>query len=316
MFFSASVKRKGSLLILALAAVLLVVLTSCGQENNNDPAPPDVPEEVTVPEPIILMPEASGKNVAENEKAVIDYSNISDGYVMVMYKAETEAKLRALLKYSTDTYTFILKPGEWTVLPLGNGSDDYKLQVYENIGGTKYAAVLSASFTAVLSDEFAPFLRPNQYVDYTDAPNTMRQAAELVAGHEEVLSKVGAIYNFVVKQFKYDKHLAETVQSGYLPVLDSVLENRTGICFDYASLMTAMLRSQGIPCKLVVGYVKDAYHAWISVWSDKEGWIEKVIYFDGVNWRRMDPTFASSSKSSNIEKYIGDGKNYQEKYFY
>jgi transglutaminase-like putative cysteine protease len=81
--------------------------------------------------------------------------------------------------------------------------------------------------------------------------------------------------------------------------------------------MTAMLRSQGVPCKLVVGYVGNAYHAWISVWSEKDGWINAAIYFDGSNWQRMDPTFASSGKqSASIMKYIGDGSHYTEKYIY
>ena len=33
--------------------------------------------------------------------------------------------------------------------------------------------------------------------------------------------------------------------------------------------MTGMLRSQGIPSKLVVGYAGTAYHAWISVWTEE-----------------------------------------------
>ena len=78
-----------------------------------------------------------------------------------------------------------------------------------------------------------------------------------------------------------------------------------------------MLRSQGIPCKLVVGYAGTAYHAWISVWSEETGWVDGVIYFNGTSWHRMDPTFASSGKGSKaIMAYIGDGKNYSAKYFY
>ena len=125
------------------------------------------------------------------------------------------------------------------------------------------------------------------------------------------------VYDFVVKNFTYDKELAKTVQSGYLPVLDTVLSKKKGICFDYAAVMTGMLRSQGVPCKLVIGYAGTAYHAWISVYSVKDGWINSAVYFDGKNWQRMDPTFASSGKeSAEILKYIGDGNNYTSKYFY
>ena len=110
---------------------------------------------------------------------------------------------------------------------------------------------------------------------------------------------------------------AASVKSGYLPDLDQVMAEKKGICFDYAALMTAMLRSRGIPCKLVVGYAGTAYHAWISVWTAEHGWVDGVIYFDGSSWHRMDPTFASSSNQSDeILKYIGDGSNYTAKYLY
>ena len=90
-----------------------------------------------------------------------------------------------------------------------------------------------------------------------------------------------------------------------------------GICFDYAALMAAMLRSQNVPVKLVVGYTGGAYHAWINVYSEKDGWIEGKVYFDGKEWKLMDPTFASSGKSSdNIMAYIGNGSNYTAKYLY
>lgn len=57
--------------------------------------------------------------------------------------------------------------------------------------------------------------------------------------------------------------------------------------------------------------------AWISVYSEKDGWLDNVIYFDGKDWNLMDPTFASSSNSSDsVMKFIGDGKNYKQKYAY
>lgn len=267
--------------------------------------------------PDTMQPVASGTQVKKSDKAVIDYSNTKDGYVMVQYTASTSKRLKAQVKGPTTTYTYNLTAGEWEVFPLSDGNGSYQVIVYENISGTKYSTVTSVSFQVTLTDEFAPFLRPNQYVDYGVAPKTVAKAAELTAGKTDPLAKVQAIYEFVVKSLTYDKQLAATVQSGYLPVLDTVLTKKTGICFDYAALMTGMLRSQGVPCKLVVGYAGTAYHAWISVWSEETGWVEGVIYFDGTSWQRMDPTFASSGKqSASIMQYIGDGKNYTVKYLY
>lgn len=311
---------------LLLAALLL---SGCGQA----PSPAETGEKMALPEANIaeeavalaelpaldtlLTTTASGVLVKENAKATVDYSNTVDGYVMVRYTATTAKKLKALVKGPATTYTYNITPGTWAAFPLSDGNGSYQVALYENITGIKYATVLSATFPVKLTDEFAPFLRPNQYVDYAAAKKTIAKAKELTKGKTDALKKVAAVYDYVVTNVTYDKKLAASVQSGYLPVLDSVLVNKKGICFDYAALMTGMLRSQGVPCKLVVGYAGTAYHAWINVWSEETGWIENAVYFDGTTWQRMDPTFASSGKeSAAILKYIGDGSHYTAKYLY
>ena len=263
------------------------------------------------------LPTASGVLVAKNEKAVIDYSNTGDGYVMVNFTGTPGGRLKVQVAAPAVTYTYDLPPGAWTTFPLSEGNGSYKVTVYENVSGSKYATVLSTSFQVTLSSELAPFLRANQYVDYGVAASTLAKAAELAGEVDDPIGKVEKVYDFVVGNLTYDTQKASTVKSGYLPVLDSVLSSKKGICFDYAALMTGMLRSQGVPCKLVVGYAGKAYHAWISVWTEGEGWIDGVIYFDGKAWHRMDPTFASSGgKSAEIMEYIGNGSNYSKKYQY
>lgn len=267
--------------------------------------------------PTLLLPEASGTAVKKNEKAIIDYSNVTDGYVMARFTASSDKRLVAQTAGPSTTYTYNLTAGEWATFPLSDGNGTYKVTVLENVADKKYAVVLSVSIQVTLEDEFAPFLRPNQYVDYETAPKTVEKAAELTRGVTEPLTKVEKIYDFVIKNLSYDKAKAQTVKSGYLPVLDDVLAAKKGICFDYASLMAGMLRSQGVPCKLVVGYAGTAYHAWINVWTEETGWIDGAIFFDGSSWQRMDPTFASSGRGSkDMMEYIGDGSNYTVCYLY
>lgn len=264
----------------------------------------------------VLSPEASGELVEQNALAVVDYSHTADGYVMVCYTAETEHRLKVLLKGPQTTYSYNLTPGEWTVFPLSDGDGTYQVGIYENVYDSKYAAVLAADCEVELKDEFAPFLRPNQYVNYSDASAVVAKGAELTAGMRDPLEKVAAVYDYVVATLTYDYEKAGSVKSGYLPVLDQVLEEKTGICFDYAALMAAMLRSQEIPCKLVVGFAGETYHAWISVWTQEHGWVDGIIFFDGQVWKRMDPTFASSSQGDpEIMDFIENG-NYTVKYLY
>ena len=265
------------------------------------------------------MPTAPGTKVKENNKAVIDYSNSRDGYVMAKYKATTTKELRVLVTGPSGTqYQYTLKQDKtYEVYPLSDGSGKYNIGVYEQVDGSKYAVAVSGQIDVSLTDEFAPFLRPNQYVNFTPESKVVAKAEELISGKTVLTEKIAAIYSFVVTNLKYDRERAATVKSGYLPDVDDVLAQGKGICFDYAAVMASMLRSQGIPTKLVVGYAGDAYHAWIDVYSETEGWINAVIFFDGKEWKLMDPTFASSGgQSSAVMQYIGDGKNYTVKYLY
>ena len=325
-----------SLLNKYMAAVLVIalccgILPGCGGASGLDEGVADITEviyEELESEAVALAetpagngdeyaPVASGEKVKETAKGIIDYSNTIDGYVMVKYLNKTDKQLKAQVKGPNTTYTYNVTPQKWETFPLSDGNGQYQINLLENSSGNKYAMVASVSFKVEMKDEFAPFLRSNQYVNYADAPETVKKAASLTKKVKNPLKKVEKIYNYVVKNFTYDKQKAKKIQSGYVPDLDKVLANKKGICFDYASVMAGMLRSQGVPCKLVVGYAGDAYHAWISVYVEGEGWIEGVVYFNGTSWERMDPTFASSSNQSKaIMKYIGNGKNYSAKYFY
>ena len=269
-----------------------------------------------LPAGVVLLPEASGLRESRCEDAVIDFSHTEDGYVMVRYTGETDQRLKVLIKGPQTVYAYNLPVDEWTTFPLSDGNGTYTVGVYCNVTGNKYAVVLTAQIEAEMTDEFAPFLRPNQYVNYADAPKTVTLGADLCADLEHPLEKVAAVYDYVVHRFSYDYEKAKTVTSGYLPELDQVLSEQQGICFDYAALMSAMLRSQQIPCKLVVGYAGDVYHSWISVWTEENGWIDGVIFFDGYAWRRLDPTFASSGEGDpEIMDFIQNGM-YKALYLY
>ena len=257
-------------------------------------------------------------DIKGNDKVDVDLSYTSDGYFRVTYKGGGSAKLKVIVDTPNKIqYQYNLgtsKDGE--VFPLTEGDGTYTIGVYTNTSGNKYAKTFSTPATVKLTNAFAPFLAPSQFVNYNSKSETVAKAASLTKDKKTDLEKINAIYDFVIT-FTYDAEKAATVQSGYLPVVDSVLSAKKGICFDYAAVMTAMLRSQGIPTKLMVGYAGTTYHAWISVYTKETGWIENFIQFDGKNWSRMDPTFDSSSKGSDSAKqFIGDGKNYTVKFQY
>lgn len=277
-----------------------------------------IPWENAAAKTVIYPTEASGVSVKESNQCVIDYSNCSDGYIMVKYKEKTNKTIKAQVEGPGKvTYTYTLRDASYEVLPLTEGNGKYKVTVFLNVTGNSYATVMSETISVTLSSQFAPYIRPNQYVNYKASTKVVKKAATLTKKAKTDIKKVKKVYNYVIKNYKYDKKKAKTVKTGYLPNLDSVYKKKKGICFDYAAVMTAMLRSQGVPTKLVIGYTGNAYHAWINVYSKKKGWVTGAIYFNGKKWKLMDPTYASTAKSSkSIMKYIGNGRNYKAKYSY
>jgi len=278
-----------------------------------------IPMVGTPPVPIVLTPVASGTLVESNNKVGIDYSNNVDGYIMVEWKTATDKQLRVQISGPEGaSYNYRLRSdGIFEVYPLSDGSGEYTVIALEQTDGTKYSVVATAKFSVTLVDEFAPFLHPNQFVNFDEDSKVVAKASELMTGKDDLLDRIAAVFNFIIGNLTYDTVLAENVQSGYVPDLDAILASGKGICFDYASVMTAMLRSQGIPTKLVFGYAGEAYHAWINVYSEEEGWINAVIFFDGESWMLMDPTFESSAgNSSALRAFIGDGSNYTVKHLF
>lgn len=264
-----------------------------------------------------LRPKAPGNVVYGNNIVSIDASNVSEGYIMVKYQGDVDKVKLQVTTPDETKYTYILSTGSYEAFPLSGGNGNYHLDVLEHAYDDMYAIVLSQDIDVSLNDEFKPFLYPNQYVWFTKDSGAVDYAAQLSDQSSDDLDYVEQVYLYVTKNISYDEKLASNVKSGYLPDIDKTMKTQKGICFDYASLMAAMLRSQKIPTKLVVGYSGEAYHAWISVYLKEKGWVDNIIEFNGKSWSLMDPTLAANNNSSDtVAEYVGDGSNYTVKYSY
>jgi hypothetical protein len=89
------------------------------------------------------------------------------------------------------------------------------------------------------------------------------------------------------KNFEY----APDVTHASSPI-DDLLEQRKGVCQDFAHLMIALLRSYGVPARYVSGYIhrpgqESQSHAWCEVWFPEHGWIG----FDPTNDRPVNEHF-------------------------
>lgn len=269
---------------------------------------------------ILILPSAFA---VAGPKSSINTDFIADGYVQVKFTEKTEKAVKVRIEKGNESYTYDLNPkGELETYPLQMGDGKYDIKVFLNTTGNRYSVVQTLSVDVKLKDEFAPYLAANQYVNYTADSEAIKKAEELSRGTKSGLEKIQKIYAFVIDAISYDTEKAKTVEAGYLPDIDAVLKAKKGICFDYAALLAAMLRSQGIPTKLVTGYVApdQIYHSWNEVYLKETGWVKVTPFsfpFDGKSWRLMDPTFSSAARDSKkVAEFIGNGTNYTVKYYY
>ena len=252
--------------------------------------------------------------IVGSSSAGIDISHLSDGYVGAVGISTSRLKLQ--MTNDGVSYNFDL-PGDGTpiICPLSLGDGEYTFTIYQNTSESRYVALFSTTQTVTLSSEQAPYLIPSFYCSYTQSSACVAKAQELTAGAANQGEAVEAIYNYIVENISYDSQKASQLASstGYVPDPDETLQSGTGICFDYASLAAAMLRSVGIPTQIVTGTVSpdNLYHAWNMVYIDGT-WKTVEVSIESHTWSRIDTTFAAGAGSA----FSGDGKAYTDRYLY
>ena len=252
---------------------------------------------------------------AEGQDGVsIDLSETAQGYVAVSANSEKRLKFQVIKDDTTYNYD-LSSDGTPSIFPLQSGDGDYTMNVMENITGTKYARLYTTSCSVKMTDEYQPFLRPSDYADYDESSDCVAMANEFSENAGDALGLVSAVYTYISKNISYDYEKAKNIKSGYLQDPDETLRTGKGICFDYAALAAAMLRSQGIPTKIVFGYVSpgDLYHAWNMFYTEETGWVTAKFEVVGDSWVRLDLTFAAGGEDM---EFIGDGNNYADVYYY
>lgn len=295
------------------------VTTTTAAPTTTTAAPPAEPSPATV-----LTPNASGVLTFANSLATIDYSNTNDGYVMAKY-AGTLSKIKVQVTNPagvTQTYNLNAN-GNYESYPLTGGNGTYTIVILEYVvlpdGRAGYSKANTGTFNVTLSSALAPFLRPSNYVPYSLGDSAVTKSSQLCGGAKTDLEKVDRVYSWLVENVVYDKAFASSIiEGGYVADTEKVINQKKGICLDYAGTMAAMLRSQNIPTQVISGDTSGGgFHAWVNVYIKDVGWVHGTIYFDGSEWHRMDPTYDASSKSSDsILQYIGNGSNYLPKYVF
>ena len=239
-------------------------------------------------------PEGSSSGQKTNGKLKLDVTNISEGYFMAAITQKTSHRMKLRVVKDGETLTYDLNTdGKFEVFPLQLGSGKYDISLYENVSGKKYSSAGKITLNVSLTREDGAFLYSNQYVNYDEATKAVAVANKLCAGKTEK-ETYALIRKYITENYAYDFIKSVTVAAGELPDIDGCYDKKMGVCQDLSALMVCMLRSQGIPARLMIGYADKNYHAWtITTVESKE------VFFD--------PTAAlnaiSKPVSYSVERY-------------
>jgi transglutaminase-like putative cysteine protease len=262
------------------------------------PAAPVIAETAPAVEekPVLLTPPAPV--VVTADMPLIDTSKASQGIVTINYSGTAKARLE--VRKGDAKYYYNLYKGQEN-FPLQLGSGQYTITVFENTTDNRYRAADRSIIDVSISTANSVFLASVQEIKWSEQSLATAKARQLTSSLSTDREKFEAIYRFVVANVDYDTPKLATLTSTYLPSIDQTLTSGKGICYDHASLMAAMLRSLGIPAKLVKGYAStvQGYHAWNEVYVDGQ-WLIVDASVDAQ--RRARGAEITMIKSSDVYK--------------
>ena len=165
--------------------------------------------------------------------------------------------------------------------------------------GDRYVGTASLSTAGVGQLRRAGTAYPAWVLErYTQLPDTVPDrvkelAATLAAPFDNAYDKASAIESYLRNEIDYNEKI-EAPPPDRDPVDYVVFDLKQGYCDYYATSMAVMLRSLGIPARVVSGYAQGQYdparEAYVVLLQDAHTWVE--VFFPAYGWVEFEPTAA------------------------
>jgi transglutaminase-like putative cysteine protease len=197
-------------------------------------------------------------------------------------------------------------------------STDTLLNPFHNYSAIRYAGFslllpmdatkLRAASTEYSIDIASTYLQLPHELD----PRIPELAKQITKNARTPFDKSLAIESYLRNRFTYTLNL--TGKPGDDPLAHFLFETRAGHCEYFASAMTIMLRTLGIPTREVNGFLPGEYNDlggdYIVRASDAHSWVE--VYFPGLDWQTFDPTPAAPENESGFLTRLGQYADWME----
>jgi transglutaminase-like putative cysteine protease len=125
-------------------------------------------------------------------------------------------------------------------------------------------------------------------------PRVPQLAAQVTASAKNNFDKAAALENHLRTRYGYTLQLPQTIAKD--PIANFLFVRKQGHCEYFASSMAVMLRTLGIPSRVVNGFRTDEFNDltgnYVVRAKDAHAWVE--AYFPGYGWQTFDPTPAGT----------------------
>jgi transglutaminase-like putative cysteine protease len=156
------------------------------------------------------------------------------------------------------------------------------------------SAVSTADKTSLrkAGSDYSPWITEH-YLQLPDniTPETIQLAEQLTAPYDNAFDKAIAVRDYLRTEIAYNDQI-DAPPDDVEPVHYTLFESKEAYCTYYASAMAVMLRSQGIPTRIVNGYAQGEWVEEASLYrvraSNAHTWVE--VYFPRYGWIQFEPT--------------------------
>ena len=197
------------------------------------------------------------------------------------------------------TNVFFLAPwarsvkGDYRLLAVDSGGGVYNFDTQRAVGSYEATSDIATPSPAELRGAGRNY--PPQIVStYLHLPQLDARVAKLAeqvtASSNNDFDKAAAIENHLRTHFGYTLQLPRSKVKD--PIANFLFERKQGHCEYFASSMAVMLRTLGIPSRVVNGFRSDEFNDitgnYVVRAKDAHSWVE--AYFPGYGWQTFDPT--------------------------
>src|ERR1700754_4427122 len=101
-----------------------------------------------------------------------------------------------------------------------------------------------------LSDDHFDMMEPSRFARPSEELLAFMKIADLEKPNADPLTALRTLQRGIYDSFEYESGVTEVNSP-----IEVALEQRRGVCQDYAHIMTAIARAWGVPCRYVSGYL-------------------------------------------------------------